>query len=91
MAKYEPLHLHLKKQHLKRVRMSFAQIEKLLGEGLPPSASAHRAWWANEAAGQHVQARAWLDAGFRVDDVDLDQGAVKFSALDSSHPSRVIA
>jgi hypothetical protein len=47
--------------------------------GLPPSAYEHRAWWSNERQGSHVQAIGWLDAGRRVESVDLDTTRVTFS------------
>jgi hypothetical protein len=80
MAKYDPLYVHLKRQHLRRIRMSFKQIEKVIGASLPPSAFEHRAWWANELGGTHVHARAWLDAGYRVEDVDQGAAAVSFES-----------
>ncbi len=40
--------------------MTFEQIANLVG-GLPDSAYNHRAWWANEAHGSHVEAHAWLE------------------------------
>ena len=45
------------------ITLTFAEIEELLGTQLPASARNHVAvWWAN---GGHVQASAWIDAGFR--------------------------
>jgi hypothetical protein len=82
MSKYEPLYDHLKRQHLRRVRMSFAQIEKLIGAVLPPGARVHRAWWANEIDGAQSHAQAWMDAGYRVDAVDQEAAFVMFEAVD---------
>ncbi|MFZ1662881.1 MAG: hypothetical protein WAT77_13060 [Paracoccaceae bacterium] len=45
------------------ITLTFAEIEELIGTQLPASARTHVAvWWAN---GGHVQASAWIDAGFR--------------------------
>lgn len=57
--------------------LSFQEIEALLGRPLPPSALVHRAWWANDTH-SHVQARAWLQVGWRVASVNLSEGRVTF-------------
>jgi hypothetical protein len=44
------------------------QVEKIIGDALPPSAYKYRAWWGN---GGHSQANAWLNAGWRVDKIKL--------------------
>jgi hypothetical protein len=59
--------------------MSFVEIDDICG-GLPPSARRHRAWWANPADDQHPHARAWLHAGWRVHNVDLEGEKVTFIA-----------
>lgn len=51
--------------------MSFEKVEHILGTALPPSAYKHRPWWANEAAG-HVHAKAWLEAGYETERVDME-------------------
>ena len=61
------------------VHLSFREIEALLGVALPASARRYRPWWANEEAGTHVHARAWLDAGRRTTNVDLAAGTVDFT------------
>lgn len=49
------------------LNMTFDEIERVLGEALPPSAYKHRAWWGNEDPHKTVLRgkRAWLLAGFR--------------------------
>lgn len=73
MGKYTPLAIYLQEIPLgqDRIVLSFAEIEKIIGNELPPSAYKHRPWWANERIGTHVWAHAWLKAGWRVDSVDL--------------------
>ena len=78
MAKYDPLFEHLCRCGDGPVEMTFTDIDKLVG-GLPASARRHRAWWHNETEGSHVQARAWLNAGREVEEVDLNQEWVRFS------------
>ncbi len=75
MAKYDPLVSHLSIA-ARPCDMSFEAIARLVG-GLPMSAYAHRAWWANDHT--HVQARAWLGTDRIVLAVDLVQGVVRFS------------
>jgi hypothetical protein len=50
--------------------MSFADVEKVLEFQLPPSARKHREWWSNNV-GSHVGARAWREAGWKTERVDL--------------------
>ncbi|MEZ6232959.1 MAG: Swt1 family HEPN domain-containing protein [Phycisphaerales bacterium] len=45
--------------------------------GLPESAFKHRPWWANSAG--HAHSRSWLDAGYRVRSVSLEDRVVCFS------------
>lgn len=59
------------------LELTFDAIDALVG-GLPSSALIHRAWWANEEHGQHVQARAWREANRRVESVDLVRRRVTF-------------
>src|SRR5882724_6251725 len=72
-GKYGPLHDHLASRPGGRVRMTFGEVELLVGR-LPDSAHRHRAWWGNN--GSSVEARAWLDAGWRVDSVNAAAGEV---------------
>jgi hypothetical protein len=70
MGKYQPLTDFLNKQPLGEVRMSFEQIERVVGDKLPASARHYRAWWSNNP-NNSVMTRAWLDAGFRSEQVDM--------------------
>lgn len=86
MSKYEFLPQFLGSSHGSRRRLSFAEIEKVLGFKLPKSAYQHEAWWSNNATG-HSHARAWLDAGWRTEDLDLVGRAVTFRRSAVSSPS----
>ncbi|MFG0251481.1 MAG: hypothetical protein ACF8NJ_01245 [Phycisphaerales bacterium JB038] len=77
MAKYDPLRDHLYLSGKARLTLSFSDIESLVGH-LPQSASDHQAWWANDQSGPHVQAHAWMAAGYRVASVDQHAGFVTF-------------
>ena len=61
--------------------MSFARIEALLGEPLPPSARAYDDWWRGRARWRKVvdvQSRPWEAVGWVVDDLNLKLGLVTF-------------
>lgn len=59
--------------------LTHAAIEEILGTSLPASARSHRAWWGNEADGEHVQCRSWLGAGWEVcDGCEPHRGVVRF-------------
>ena len=79
MGKYDPLFESLCRAGDQEVDMTFDEIEALVGP-LPASAARHKAWWTNEAAGSHMQARAWLNAGREVERVDQTRRVVRFSA-----------
>jgi hypothetical protein len=70
MSKYEPLGEYLKKQGKERVPMTFAEIERVTGAKLPPSAGKHRPWWSNNPSNS-VMTKVWLDAGFESEQVDM--------------------
>lgn len=83
MSKYAPLLRHLQARARVDTELSFEEIEKILGFMLPRSAHDHNAWWANER-GTHVQARAWMDAGWQVWQVRRAQKKVYFRPLDAA-------
>jgi len=70
MSKYEPLGEYLKKQGKERVPMTFAEIERVTGVKLPPSAGKHRPWWSNNPKNS-VMTKVWLDAGYESEQVDM--------------------
>jgi hypothetical protein len=79
-TKYEPLRLWLTQVAGDRVRVSFGEIESILGFRLPDSARALSQWWVN-TRGSHVQAAAWMDAGWRTCQVDVAGGQVSFERM----------
>jgi DNA-binding transcriptional regulator YiaG len=76
-SKYQPLLEYLCGSNQHEVTLTFAQIEALMNEALPESARSKRAWWSNRSKGA-LQASAWMEAGYRVEDVDLDRQQVTF-------------
>jgi hypothetical protein len=77
MSKYEPLTEFLRHQRAGEVRMSFEQIERVIGDKLPPVAQRHRAWWSNSPS-NNVMTKAWLEAGFRSEQVDMSARKLVF-------------
>jgi hypothetical protein len=70
MSKYDPLKRHLIAATSAELPLSFRNVERILGFPLPPSARKHREWWSNHV-GTHVGARAWREAGWKTERVDL--------------------
>jgi hypothetical protein len=69
MTKYAPLQAFLQSSPNSREMLTFSQVEQILGFPLPASASAYRPWWGNDIT--RVHAKAWLDAGWKVESVSL--------------------
>jgi hypothetical protein len=78
-GKYTPLENYLRDlpANQKEVAFSFEQIEKILNAKLPPSAYEYQQWWENEKEGNHVNARAWANAGWKVENVDFNRKQVR--------------
>lgn len=76
MRKYAPLAEHLKQSGSPMVEMSFDEIASIVG-GLPESATKYGQWWEN--TGHHSQAKAWLEAGYKVASVDRQERRVRFA------------
>lgn len=76
-SKYWSLFDHLRRNQQDELTMTFSEIETLLGSDLPPSARSHRGWWSNRSVGA-VQAAAWMEAGYHVEEIDLEEESVTF-------------
>jgi len=76
MSKYDSLSRYLAAQQSK-VTLTFDAIERILGFTLPRSARRHPAWWSN-GTDSHVQAGAWLSAGFETAEVDIAGEKISF-------------
>jgi hypothetical protein len=79
VAKYDALRNYLFRPGAAEVSMTIDEIGDLGGD-LPGSAFRHRAWWANEADGGHVQTKTWLEPGGEVVEVALAGRSVVFAA-----------
>lgn len=76
-GKYWPLFDHLRRSGQDEITLTFAQIETVLGANLPPSARTRRGWWSNRSKGS-LQASAWMEAGYHVEELDLEREQVTF-------------
>jgi hypothetical protein len=74
-GKYTPLEIYLRDlpANQKEIALSFEQIEKIIKSSLPSSAYEDRRWWDHEKEGNHVNARAWANAGWKVESVDFQR------------------
>lgn len=77
-AKYEPLkgYLKFRAAFTDSVKLSFAQIDGIIGDNLPMEAYRSESWWANSP--DTVHARSWLDAEWETSEVNLKEGYVIF-------------
>jgi len=79
MSKYEPLYRWLSGLKRDQITVSFQDIENTISDTLPRAARSHRAWWENQTENENrPQARAWMNAGFEVNECDLEKQRVTF-------------
>ena len=81
VSKYDGLESHLKFRaaFTGLVKLSFARIDGLIGSNLPISAFRDEAWWSNSSSSAH--AKAWLNAGWEVQEVNLKEGYATFNKV----------
>jgi hypothetical protein len=75
MSKYRNLTFHLTNLDSEVWETTFNEVEQVLKMPLPDSARKHRPWWANQG---HAQSAAWLSAGYKTANVDLENEKVTF-------------
>lgn len=74
--KYRKLHSHLCGLSAGEWKASFAEVEAIIGDKLPPAARTYRAWWANDIT--HTHGRAWVAAGWKTEKVNMDAEMLTF-------------
>jgi hypothetical protein len=81
VGKYDGLanHLKFRAAFTGLVRLSFARIDGLIGSSLPINAFRDEAWWSNSSSSVHT--KAWLNAGWEVQDINLKEGFVIFKKV----------
>ncbi len=80
--KYDPLKAHLEDSGQDAIPLTFEEIERIIHASLPRSARQYPEWWANTPTG-HVNAQAWLAAGYRAERIDLAEETVVFRRDDN--------
>ena len=78
-GKYTPLENYLRDlpKNKREVTLRFEQIERILNDKLPASAYEDHRWWEHETEGNHVNKRAWSNAGWMVESLDVNKKRVK--------------
>jgi hypothetical protein len=81
VGKYDGLesHLEFRAAFTNLVKLPFARIDGLIGSSLPMNAFRDEAWWSNSTSSAH--AKAWLNAGWEVEEVNLKEGNVTFKKV----------
>ena len=81
VSKYVGLEGHLKFRaaFTNCVKLSFARIDGLIGSNLPMDAYRDLAWWNNTSSSIHT--KAWVSAGWEVQEVNLKEGIVTFKKV----------
>ncbi len=77
-ASLEALRKDLETAKKNEYRASFREVEKLVGEPLPPSAFKHRPWWSNNNNNNTNSNRPWERSGFRTEAVNMAEQTVVF-------------
>ena len=82
-GKYVPLETYLKELpgSAREITLTFEQIEQILASRLPSSAYEDRRWWDHETEGNHVNQRAWANAGWKIASLDVNAKWVKFEKI----------
>ena len=78
-GKYIPLENYLRSlpESQREVALGFQQIERILNAKLPSSAYEDRRWWDHETEGNHINRRAWANAGWKIANLDVNKKRVK--------------
>jgi len=85
--KYEPLAHFLRTEAFDARSLSFSEVEAIIGAPLPPSARLRPEWWSNNPTG-HVNAQAWLGAGYKTEALNLSEETVIFRRYDADRSAR---
>lgn len=80
--KYIPLANYFSGATNSSIKLTFSEIEQIMGQNLPNAAYLNKSWWKKtKAPAKHFH--AWLDAGYYVTDVEPDRFVV-FERIDAS-------
>ena len=88
MTKYAPLAAYLSRVSTTEVRLSFSDVESIIGSTLPPVAGRDRRWWATSRTDDtHSHAHLWLAAGWERWELNLDERWIVFRRVVSAEDS----
>ena len=78
-GKYAPLEDYLRSlpESQREITLGFDRIETILALALPASAYEDRRWWEHATEGNHVTARAWANAGWKIESLNVEAKWVK--------------
>ncbi len=74
-------HLKFRASFTDTVTLKFARIDGLIGANLPMSAYRDPLYWSNASSSE--QAKAWLNAGWEVQNVNFKEGSITFKKVRS--------
>lgn len=81
-SRYALLALWLQSQSTSHesITLTFEQIEGVIKSPLPSSARIHISWWVNDPD-RHVQSQQWLEVGWRVSFIKINEERVTFTRI----------
>jgi len=80
LGKYDKFGDHIGQSNSDKIKLTFTEVEEILGFPLPESSRIHRPWWANDK--YHSQAvDGWIKHGWRVSYVSMKDQIVVFEKL----------
>ncbi len=88
-SKYQLLQDYLLNSKQGEVILTFTEIEDIMGDILPKSAWENKAWWSNRTKGA-LQAKAWMEAEYRVENVDFEQETITFRQPPKTYEVEVV-
>lgn len=87
MSKYAGLGDYLRSVQSDEVRLTFAEIERIIGAKLPRNSQHYRAWWSNNPWNSSMT-KVWLDAGYKSEQVDMEGRTLVFRRLAKARSTR---
>ena len=79
VARYNPLRDYLASYRAAQLNLTFGYIESILKFELEKAAYTFKSWWENDR--RNPQAMSWLEAGWEVEDVDMQREGVVFKKI----------
>jgi DNA-directed RNA polymerase subunit RPC12/RpoP len=79
VARFNPLRDYLASYRASQLNLTFGYIESIVKFELETAAYTFKSWWENDR--KNPQAMAWLEAGWEVEDVDMQREGVVFKRV----------